>query len=335
MTPFVVNQLINMLVKTGLPKWIHGALKEEKEDNQGTGCWMGLCKLLGCILGHGGMRFKREKCPTLPVVLFEPVLDQPEKGAVKGHHGEMSVEDMETVVGMDMSGDGRVDAIGFDTTGDGLVDTTKELPHRKQSLKSAGMKVMASNNMAHFHGKEVNIEKVIEQSLLWDFKEFNEQLEVTLQFSWIMLFSSVFPLGAMVACLNNILEMRSDTYKMTKVCKRPVPAIANGIGQWENILEGVIKAAVVVNVVIMTISLNAFNVWSSEPRAEGDEGRAGVVDKWREVMLIILGFVVFFDFFLDIVATFVPAEPPNVTKLKKDRFDELFFIFSKPEDTLN
>ena len=106
---------------------------------------------------------------------------------------------------------------------------------------------------------------------MFDFKEFNEQLEITLQFGWIMLFSAVFPLGSTVAMINNTLEMRSDTYKLTHVSQRPVPTVSNGIGSWEHIIEGVIRTAVVVNVAIMAISLNAFKLWD-EPVSYNEQG---------------------------------------------------------------
>jgi hypothetical protein len=192
MTPFVVNQLINMLVKTGLPRWIHGALKEEPDkDKLGTGCYFGLCKLLGCILGHGGMRLRSEKCPKLPVTLYEP--EPEEGGGVGGVKPEtMDVVEVDGVVTMDTTGDGQVDTVGIDTTGDGHVDVVKNLTQGNSSKRgAAGMKrrpselVKANSERSlankidpnkHFVGKEVDIEQVVQASLLWDFNEFNEQL---------------------------------------------------------------------------------------------------------------------------------------------------------------
>ena len=197
----------------------------------------------------------------------------------------------------------------------------KEKEKEKEEQPVAAEKEEAEDTIT---GKLVNIEKVMEESLLWDFDEFAEQLELTLQFSWIMMFSSVFPLGSAVATLNNVLEMRSDTYKLSKVCQRPVPAVANGIGAWEGILEGIVKASVVVNVAITTISLNAFKLWEEDSNSED---HAGAADNWREVLLMIFIVISVSDVVLDTLVSFVPKTPTNVKNLLKARQKDLLSIY--------
>ena len=218
LTPFVVNQLINMVIKTGLPKWIHTNLKEEKGNRKG--CYLGLCQLLGLILGHGGMRFKSEKCPTLKVELYKMEgWENDNTGGLAAHEHELEVEEI-----AEMHDEMHDDA---DHTGLHADREHEKFEKHKRKLKREATKKKIQDRrnrgdpLAHFKEAEVNVEFIMEESILWDFNEFNEQLEICLQFGWIMLFSAVFPLGSTIAMINNTLEMRSDTYKLTNVCKRP------------------------------------------------------------------------------------------------------------------
>lgn len=61
----------------------------------------------------------------------------------------------------------------------------------------------------------------------------DEYLEMFLQFGYVFLFSSVFPLAAVWALLNNITEIRSDAFKMCRVFQRPFAESAANIGAWQ------------------------------------------------------------------------------------------------------
>lgn len=61
----------------------------------------------------------------------------------------------------------------------------------------------------------------------------NDYLEMFLQFGYVFLFSSVFPLAALFALLNNITEIRSDAFKMCRVFQRPFSVSAKDIGAWQ------------------------------------------------------------------------------------------------------
>lgn len=62
------------------------------------------------------------------------------------------------------------------------------------------------------------------------------------------LFVSAFPLAPLFALLNNIIEIRVDAYKYTVACRRPMPERSRDIGIWLPILDGISRAAVLVNV---------------------------------------------------------------------------------------
>lgn len=62
---------------------------------------------------------------------------------------------------------------------------------------------------------------------------FADHLEMTIQLGYVILFSSAFPLAAICAMLNNLIEIRSDAFKLAYVCQRPFGQRVPNIGTWQ------------------------------------------------------------------------------------------------------
>ena len=62
---------------------------------------------------------------------------------------------------------------------------------------------------------------------------FADYLELFLQFGYTFLFSSAYPMAAFWALLNNVIEMRTDAFKMCRIYQRPFAEPANSIGAWQ------------------------------------------------------------------------------------------------------
>lgn len=54
-----------------------------------------------------------------------------------------------------------------------------------------------------------------------------------IQFGYVVLFSSAFPLAAMCALINNIIEIRSDALKLCTGLQRPFGQRVENIGKWQ------------------------------------------------------------------------------------------------------
>uniref|UniRef100_A0A0N5BL02 Anoctamin n=1 Tax=Strongyloides papillosus TaxID=174720 RepID=A0A0N5BL02_STREA len=83
---------------------------------------------------------------------------------------------------------------------------------------------------------------------------FDEYLEMVIQFGFVTLFVTAFPLAPMFALLNNIIEVRIDAQKFVCTFRRPMPAHAKNIGVWEGILSGISYTAVLVNACIIAFT---------------------------------------------------------------------------------
>lgn len=62
---------------------------------------------------------------------------------------------------------------------------------------------------------------------------FDDYLEMFVQFGYVVLFSSVYPISALWAVLNNIVEIRADAFKLCKVYQRPMGKRVKDIGAWQ------------------------------------------------------------------------------------------------------
>ncbi|XP_077868083.1 anoctamin-10-like [Saccoglossus kowalevskii] len=77
-------------------------------------------------------------------------------------------------------------------------------------------------------------EEIEKQSDMYVYEgTFDDYLELFLQFGYVFLFSSVYPLAALWALLNNIVELRTDAFKLCTVFQRPFAHRTTGIGAWQ------------------------------------------------------------------------------------------------------
>ncbi|KAM8751920.1 anoctamin-5 isoform 2-T2 [Acanthopagrus schlegelii] len=83
---------------------------------------------------------------------------------------------------------------------------------------------------------------------------FYEYLEMVIQFGFITLFVASFPLAPLLALINNIIEVRVDSWKLTTQFRRPVAAKAHSIGAWQEILSGIAILSVVTNAFIVAFT---------------------------------------------------------------------------------
>ncbi|KAM9096706.1 anoctamin-8 isoform 4-T4 [Sarcophilus harrisii] len=76
---------------------------------------------------------------------------------------------------------------------------------------------------------------------------FQDYQEMFVQFGYVVLFSSAFPLAALCALINNLIEIRSDAFKLCTGLQRPFGQRVDSIGQWQKVMEAMGILAIVVN----------------------------------------------------------------------------------------
>lgn len=83
---------------------------------------------------------------------------------------------------------------------------------------------------------------------------FGDYFELVRQFSQITLFAAAFPLGALLATLNNLIEIYTDSYKLIHMTRRASPKRALNIGAWIRAFEFISITSVLTNLGIITVT---------------------------------------------------------------------------------
>lgn len=77
-----------------------------------------------------------------------------------------------------------------------------------------------------------------------------------IQYGFVTLFVTAFPLAPLFALLNNIVEVRYDAKKFLNNYRRPVSQTVKSIGVWLKIIDSIGKLAVVTNAFIIAFTSN-------------------------------------------------------------------------------
>ena len=93
------------------------------------------------------------------------------------------------------------------------------------------------------------------------YEQFDDYLEMVIQYGYIMLFASAFPLAASVALLTTIIESKSDAVKLAFVTKRPQIQRTNNIGVWHKLMVAQTWLAILTNTIIFGFSSQQISYW--------------------------------------------------------------------------
>eukprot|EP00658_Telonema_sp_P-2_P062257 TRINITY_DN5092_c0_g1_i1.p1 TRINITY_DN5092_c0_g1~~TRINITY_DN5092_c0_g1_i1.p1 ORF type:complete len:734 (+),score=185.73 TRINITY_DN5092_c0_g1_i1:40-2241(+) len=97
--------------------------------------------------------------------------------------------------------------------------------------------------------------------LLGEYEPFDDYLEMVIEFGYVVLFAAAFPLASILSIGCNLIEMRSDLYKLCCVCVRPSCKKANNIGTWAVVISTMGWLAIVTNTFIMGMTSDQLEQW--------------------------------------------------------------------------
>jgi anoctamin-1 len=81
-----------------------------------------------------------------------------------------------------------------------------------------------------------------------------EYLDLSIQFGFVVLFSSAFSLAPLIALLTNFFQIRVDAQSYTKLRKRPTPVRVTSIGRWDDIFRAIALVSVITNSLQLSIT---------------------------------------------------------------------------------
>lgn len=94
---------------------------------------------------------------------------------------------------------------------------------------------------------------------------YGDFIEMIIQFGYILLFAAAYPLASFVALLSNIIEVRSDLFKMCYVVRRPTPRLGlQENGTWCGVMRVFAMAAVITNTFLLAFTSHQMARWFPE-----------------------------------------------------------------------
>jgi len=81
------------------------------------------------------------------------------------------------------------------------------------------------------------LEDTYRKAILPEYDTFPDYAEMVTQFGYTCMFSIMWPLAPVASLVNNIIEIRSDWFRLTENCRRPRSVRVDSIGPWLRFLE--------------------------------------------------------------------------------------------------
>ncbi|EFP10578.1 hypothetical protein CRE_23215 [Caenorhabditis remanei] len=92
-------------------------------------------------------------------------------------------------------------------------------------------------------------------------RPLDDFLEMFIQFGYVLLFSPAFPLAAVCALINNLIEIRVDAFKLCNTVQRPFGRRVKDIGAWQKAMELLGILGVIVNCALIGQSGLVQRIW--------------------------------------------------------------------------
>lgn len=96
---------------------------------------------------------------------------------------------------------------------------------------------------------------------LEEYQPFDDWIEMIIQFGYVTLFASAYPLAAFIAIFANMIEMRTDCWKLTNLCQRKSPIRVQGIGMWKYSLVAITWLSAVSNLYLFAFTSSQLRQW--------------------------------------------------------------------------
>jgi hypothetical protein len=122
--------------------------------------------------------------------------------------------------------------------------------HAFTSSQSASTTGKAKKNDETLSTDVVN-HLIVEEIAMDEYESFDDYLEMIIELGYVLLFASAFPLAAPLSMFANLVEFRSDIFKLTSTTRRPIAEEARNIDPWVEILTVIVWMSALTNVAVM------------------------------------------------------------------------------------
>ena len=94
-----------------------------------------------------------------------------------------------------------------------------------------------------------------------EYEEFDDYLEMVIQFGYVTLFASAMPLCSIISVIFLFIETKADCFKLLFLYKRPHSRRAANIGVWLRVLDMMTMLSLLTNVLLIGFSSEQLQMW--------------------------------------------------------------------------
>jgi len=155
--------------------------------------------------------------------------------------------------------------------------------------------------------------RIIKESTLEEYEEFDDYLEMVISFGYITLFASAIPLASSLAIFSNLVEIRTDSAKLARVLARPRFIITDSIGIWKALINVIVTLSALTNCLIFGMTSGQMAQYFPEWFYMNESGdRTWIRGKGYMVILVIVGIERFLLLLKFLVNSMIPKVPMEI-----------------------
>ena len=138
-------------------------------------------------------------------------------------------------------------------------------------------------------------------------------MEIVIQFGYVTLFASAYPLASVISIFANLVEIRSDCFRLTYLCQRPRAMRCDGLNMWKNLLYAIVQLSALTNCLIFGFTSGQLMEWLPHFYVmTEDEHMRFKADKGWILIFIIFGMERVLLYTGNLLGAVIPKVPEDV-----------------------
>ena len=155
-------------------------------------------------------------------------------------------------------------------------------------------------------------------------ESFDDYLEMVIQYGYITLFTSAFPFASVIAFVTNIIELKSDSFKLIFLHKRPQVHRVNSIGTWFTVLTIQTWIAIITNIFLIGFTSGQLLQWVPDFYEKivlfADDGVTSFIEQQIKLgsgrfVLAIIFIIEHILFIIGLLITFFISDVPEAVRI--------------------
>ncbi|KAG7360657.1 calcium-activated chloride channel-domain containing protein [Nitzschia inconspicua] len=150
------------------------------------------------------------------------------------------------------------------------------------------------------------------------FEPFDVYMETLIQFGYVTLFASAYPMASVAMCVSVWIEIRSGLFRFTKLYQKPLGERISSIGMWKDLLKSMVWFSCLTNCLLFGFTSDQMLQYLPSLFEQTEDGETLLAEgKGRLVVLLVFGLervLIFTGLILSRMISDIPDSPwVNVT----------------------